>query len=545
MPITPHFHLSQTLTHVGVEIRVPHVRVSVESVEVLVDREKLHFSSPPYLLILQFPAPFAETDASESAKYDPSRDGGVITLDLKKQEPELWPDLDLLGQLMRPKMPSSHKPLRAEVVSEERNEADNQEETIEDPLPPNVLDEDKPHYGFLNQSVGVFTDLVREGLAAEMLQLPNPDETDSNDRRKLRLEAEEETFDADRYLGDVDIEDDYIYQCAMAMEPHWALSVDLLTQQMATMTTTEQHPMYFTEEESAKLASIAYPILPAGIDDQQQRSLLLGLLDILFAYVYDHLLTDGDPSIESSWTVSSLSCTLSWLESFGSTDGLHDVIGFSSRRSLIYPYIRNYDFALYCWNQVAAIIRNGRRCVIRCLLHTRAILDKSEFHYMGNRFYIDPYLGWIQSRLSDETLIVFSKELLEIPKKTCWISKEMLGLKLVDLEQLLCQDEGGGEESGDEDDGSDDNDDDDDSDDDGADSDDGDDDGDDDEANKKALIVTRDSLYTGHMAVSSALLDSEIGSPGGMLQIGDEGRNSAIETPEPPTVPVKSLIQEL
>ena len=344
MPITPHFHLSQTFTHVGLEIRVPHVRVTVDSVEVLVEDDTLHFSSPPYLLILTFPAPLAETDCSETAKYDPSRDGGMISIELKKKQPELWPDLDLLGRLMRPKGPPmvvpGSKPLSVQVLSDERFAGLEEDDDDNHPLPPNVLEENKPHYGFLNQFVGIFTDIVREGLASEMLQLPNPDGTDASDRRKLRLMAEEAAFDADRYLGDLQIEDDYIYQSAMSMEPHWALSVESLARELSSMTNLEQQPPYFTEEESAKLASISYPILASRIDEQQQQSLLLGLLDILFAYVYDHLTTDGDPSIESSWTLCTLSCTLSWLESFDQTDVLRDVIRFSSRRSLIYPYIR-------------------------------------------------------------------------------------------------------------------------------------------------------------------------------------------------------------
>ena len=315
MPITPQFNLSQTLSHVSIEIRVPHVRVSIDSVEVLVEGDTFHFSSPPYLLVLNFPAQFAETDSSESAKYDPSRDGGMIFLDLKKQEPELWADLDLLGKLMRPKGPSLG-PLRAQVLSEERFDGV-VDDADEEPYSSNVLDEDKPHYGFLNQSVGIFTDLVRDGLAAEMLQLPNPDETDADERRTLRLQAEDEAFDADRYLGDIDIDDDYIYQSAMAMKPHWDVSVESLTNDLSSLSTSDHHAAYFSDEEKSSLASIAYPILPPTVDEQHERSLLLGLLDLLFAYVYDHLLTDGDPSIESSWTVCTLSCALSWLESFG------------------------------------------------------------------------------------------------------------------------------------------------------------------------------------------------------------------------------------
>jgi protein SHQ1 len=534
MPITPRFQISQTLTHVSIEIRVPHVRVSVNSVEVVVDGPSLHFSSPPYLLILNFPAPFTDTDASDSAKYDPSREGGMVTLELRKEEPDLWQDLDLLGQLMRTK-PNTGM-LRAEIVSEERmeggehdDEPTNDDDTL---LASDMLNIDRPRYGFMNQFEGVFTDLVREGLATEMLQLPQPDATEVNDRRKLRLAAEEETFDPDRYLGDLDIEEDYIYQCAMGMEPHWAASVDSLTEQMASLKTTDATKGYFTDDENSKLAAISYPILPSVIDRQHQRSLLLGLLDILFAYVYDHLITDSDPTIESSWTVCNLSCTLSWLEHFHSTDKLEDVIRFSVRRSLMYPYLRNTDFAMHCWNQVASIVKSGRRCIIRCLLQVRAILDKSEAHYLGNRLYIDPYLGWIQSRLKDDIMSEFSKDLAVIRKKQgCWIEKKALGLELIELEQF--EDESGSEEESDDD----------------SDSDAEDCNAEDAEGvAKESSGNGNDTMTTEDIApasVSSALLDSEIGNLG-MLRISDdEAKESVKAILESPKQPGKSLIQEL
>lgn len=46
----------------------------------------------------------------------------------------------------------------------------------------------------------------------------------------------------------------------------------------------------------------------------EERRVLLGLADILFAYAYDHRTTTGDASVESAWTVAVLSPLLSWLE---------------------------------------------------------------------------------------------------------------------------------------------------------------------------------------------------------------------------------------
>ncbi len=266
----------------------------------------------------------------------------------------------------------------------------------------------------------------------------------------MRLLAEAEKFDEDRYLGDLDIEDDYIYQTAMNMVPHWkdeaSSSVDTITKQLADLTTDEQDNVhsagsYFTPHEAAQLASIPYPLLPNSISVKQEESLFLGMLDILFAYVYDHLVTEGDPTIESSWTICSLSSTLSWLEAFDSAqDTLELVMRHSIRRALIYPYLRNYELALYCWKQVLCILQNGRRCVVRSLLHVRSILDKSECHYLGNRLYIDPYLAWIQRRVNVAHLASIADRLnglLQESDRGNALQKDSLDLNLIQLELQL------------------------------------------------------------------------------------------------------------
>lgn len=40
---------------------------------------------------------------------------------------------------------------------------------------------------------------------------------------------------------------------------------------------------------------------------------LLGLIDILFAYAYDFRTNEGESTVESGWTICTLSSTLSYL----------------------------------------------------------------------------------------------------------------------------------------------------------------------------------------------------------------------------------------
>ncbi len=69
----------------------------------------------------------------------------------------------------------------------------------------------------------------------------------------------------------------------------------------------------FTEAEREQMRRLPrVEVLVAGSD--AVRTCLLSLVDLVFAYAYDHRTTLGEPSVESAWTVARLSATLSWLE---------------------------------------------------------------------------------------------------------------------------------------------------------------------------------------------------------------------------------------
>ena len=508
MPITPRFVISQSESHVNIDIRVPHVRVSVDSIHVALsaapsttildnaasllsghqdDNEEdeelhnttalattttVHFSSPPYLLMLNFePHQFHERAAEACATYEPTIEHGMVRLSLQKQVPGvMWNNLDLIGRMAQPKKSNHHplssssttttlgtdKPATSQWLKEVTSFQTITNQSVEDD------DEtDKPaissgSYGFLKMFGGIFADLNRDGLAREMLELPwdsnhdqeyrlqSPQIDDHDDdiwgrRRQERWRLEQSKFDKDRWLQDLDIdEDDYVYQCALAMKPHWMKQVDrhgtcsntveklsqgiaslFLEPNIETPTTTGAPPQptntYFTESETLKMHEIPYPILPKNISDASLDCLLLGLWDILFAYVYDHLTTDGERTVESAWTISTLSASLSCLEDYSDVvltqslnghDGEDDkdhghhrvsvAVISSFRRVLVYPYIRNLQFAQYCGSQVVDIFSQGPRCILRCLLQTRTILEESELYYLGNKLFLDPYLAWLQ-----------------------------------------------------------------------------------------------------------------------------------------------------
>lgn len=271
---------------------------------------------------------------------------------------------------------------------------------------------------------------------------------------------ENHKFDSDRYLNDLhaEEEEDMVFDAAMRMVPHWideedALqtnsigSVENITDRMATLSTSSNNinnTVFFTAEESHLLATLPpqHKNIPTHLTAEQRCSAFLTLIDILFAYAYDHRTTDGDPTVESSWTVMILTSSLSWLDNFNPPyDSIIDVIRWNIRRSLIYPYLRVFTLSRKVVDDVCRIIMGGRRRILRCLLQVHRIMERSECHYLFNKLYIDPLIGWIQ-QCEESEVFEFGNELsmianhgTSIDSDASLFGKKYLGLGLDELEQ--------------------------------------------------------------------------------------------------------------
>ena len=451
MPITPHFKLSQSSTQLVVTIRIPHIRVSASTIEVVVDGTEFHFFSSPYLLHLSFPHNLlddAETCREAKATYDPSDKNGTLTVTIWKEEEGIWDNLDLLSNLVNRSdgaLSLKEQESKISVLSSTEHEInhdacdDDTEETFKGKYLMTCL---RPTYGFLNSFHSVLTDYCRGGLSHDMLEIPEPDEIPNEDRRDLRIRTENQKFDPDRYLGDLfltnspeDDDTDMIFAEASQMVPHW--------QKSHIETSNDNVASFFSNEESIRLVEIkaALPNIES-INSEQTKSLFLSLVDILYAYAYDHRTTSGDPTCESSWTITMLSPTLSWFESYTPPyDDVAQVVRWSIRRAIIYPYLRNFHFVSEILvKDVGDIINAGRRVIIRCLLHIQKILDSSEFHYLFNKLYINPYICWLQ-KISDDAINQFSKEFNQMIGLERVFSKHTFGLELDVIEQCALAEE--------------------------------------------------------------------------------------------------------
>lgn len=120
------------------------------------------------------------------------------------------------------------------------------------------------------------------------------------------------------------------------------------------------------------------------LDQREEHSACLSLIDILFAYAYNVRTTLGENTVESAWTVNKLSATLSWLQvpscealvrysvckihidcisvsSFQNLSTLKEATSVPIRRSLCYPLYRHWDLSMKVLNDVKDILKLGNK----------------------------------------------------------------------------------------------------------------------------------------------------------------------------------------
>jgi protein SHQ1 len=444
MPLVPRFELSQTSSEVTVLVFVATIRL--DSIEVLLDEESvLHFHAHPYSLTLNFAPHEFESDAEGivSAQYDPSKQTIRIPL-IKANKGVTWPNLEMTARLLRPKeIPKQW----LHAVSSSTNSTPEVEDEQMD-----TVNLSKFGYGFGNLFQNIFTDYCRSGVAQEMLSLPDPENTEPSKRRSLRVDQELEDFDPDRY--DYSIEDDYLYPLVMDFVPFWKKrpkSADQ-TKDCDSLVESFQDQLSlspFTSDEQLLLSTIPYPLIPKPMleDGDHQDRLWCGLLDLLVPYVYDHITSMGEPTVESAWTVTQLSSSLSWLDP---PETPREALVSLTRRMVIYPYWRNVDFCTDVWEHVLFMLEQGAEglhLIVKSLLQLRSILEKSEFYYAGNKLFVDPYLYWVQHQ-NAELLQLASSLRAELNKGTL---RDDVDLKLAVFERLALGEDGSNSETSSED----------------------------------------------------------------------------------------------
>lgn len=400
--LTPAFELSQEDDFLTLSIKARFARVS--ETEIFVDGKSFKFYSKPYFLRLTLPGALVE-DGRETATYDSNK--GVFVIRIPKEIPgEKFDGLDMLTKLMAPSGANSasepsiqtiapqlgvasnrERQAQEEEDDEDSNDADDEvEEEIswEVDQTPCLLDEDQivgpVTYGFAGRRSGVFSRLQEE--LCSIVDVPDPDGMTAKERREGRKQEEEDKFDDEHYLADL-YQDDMI-QPLLDYKPPWQTLLD---------PSSETNLIKFSEAEKDRMLN--FPNKEFLLDKTMEKVAYMGLLDIIFAYAYNHRIMEGENSVESAWTICKLSSTLSWLD----TDSTpRDVLVSSVRRSLCYPLYRHWKLAIATVRDVKTIFHLGRNQILKSLLEVHRLLGADEPHYILNELYITDYCIWLQAQ---------------------------------------------------------------------------------------------------------------------------------------------------
>lgn len=312
---TPQYSLRQTATDILVSIRCPYIRQS--ELEYIIADTTFRFYCNPYFLLLEFNTPIG---TEKSCSY--CVDTGMVEIAIAKHDDAWLPDLDLLTLL---KQPAVNPTLNAnpslnpliEQVEPPKTKDDGLGEQgaplefdwlVEQDIQPENVHSTK--YGFNNLYHGHAADIYM--VANECIEIADIDNLTPSEKRAERIAIENEKFDPDYYIADyLNAED---IQDVLRFKPS--------TYSALKRVQTHKEPEYadpflkFSEYENELMMRLANKECTQVanldlFDHDSLRQAYLGMVDILFAYAFNHRLFMGDNSVESGWTICKLSATLS------------------------------------------------------------------------------------------------------------------------------------------------------------------------------------------------------------------------------------------
>ncbi|RKP13508.1 SHQ1 protein-domain-containing protein [Piptocephalis cylindrospora] len=309
--ITPKFSVDQDQEFVKVEIHAPHIRAT--DVELYIEGDEFKFHLAPYFLRLHLPGRVVEDDRATSS-YDVA--AGIITCKLPKETPgETFEGLDMLTTLLARRVERPQGPL-IEVLEEDGGEDMKHESMDEkgDPafseakefdwqLPQNLPEEPLTEalggvkYGFNRAYSGYFLHW-RERSVDEVCEILDPEITALSDRVEQRETMENGKFDEDYYIADMVNAEDYAH-VLQYRTGWWKALRDIQRKASSALTLSSKD-----QEMMLQLPRKEYLL-----DDE--KTIYLGLVDLLFAYSYDHRVNEGEPTVESAWLISKLSASIS------------------------------------------------------------------------------------------------------------------------------------------------------------------------------------------------------------------------------------------
>lgn len=454
--LTPRFTVRQDDEFVVVEMRVPgHVRLGED--DVWIEGRSFKFHAHPYFLSLELPGEVVQ-DGRERAEFD--RTANRVTVWIPKATSgEHFEGLDMLTRLMTPTMTTTSARQRTrpgiEVIGGTDTPADHAAAAAGVP----ELGIGLARYGF-NAGFSGFFEPLREDLP-EIVDIPQPDTTPAPRRRELREEAEDSLFNAEHYMADL-MQGDEIGK-EIAFEAKWTRELKALRPRVDAVDARseipeERAPADMSSMTPATIVALALPRQTSAASEKEElrraaveltpeqeeelsklprreyliedeEATVCGLVDILFCFAFDHRTTAGESTVESGWTITKLSPTLSWLDT---PTPVVEALAACAHRALAFPLHRHVGLVSRVIEDVAELFLLGRRAVLRSLLEARGILAKHEHRHYLNTLFLDDYCVWVQ-RLTEDRIALVAQEVVLTSKS---FSAEKIRWPLADLDEL-------------------------------------------------------------------------------------------------------------
>ena len=455
--IRPLFNVRQDENFIYIEAKVKYIKIS--EFEYFVEDNNFRFTLKPYYLNINLPGKLNSESQQNNFKYDPENQ--LLQCKIAKNIPgENFKNLEFLSSLQTQKDDKSLSGNKSAITKiEEINSndntlnSDNNSSKIENVQINNckelndylfnVYTEIKNNnnnelenfnYGFNNNFFDVF-DKRKEELI-EICDL-NPKKIPLSKRYLYKLEKENNDFDPERYITDMflddnksDFYDDFFNEIISKNEKD-----KKFIESIKNKNSCEN----YNDIENEILYKISKLNLNSDNNFNKKYNFYLIVIDILFAYIYNCIITEYENSSESGWTINKLSSVLSCLIDYDlnyysqskeiSFNILYETIDnlliSSYRRILIYPLYRNLKIAEKVKKIVIEILSLGRFSILKCLMKVKMIFDRNEPRFLLNVIYMDPLIKWIQIDAEDEMFGFITEKIKEIK-----ITKEQLKLDL-------------------------------------------------------------------------------------------------------------------
>ena len=295
-------------------------------------------------------------------------------------------------------------------------------------------------YGFNNSFFDVFDKRKEELL--EICDL-NPKEVPINKRYLFKLEKENNDFNSEHYITDLFLDDEKSDFYDEFFSKIISENLDKKDKKFLESIKDKKNKDNFDEIENEVLYKISKLNIKESENDNNllkyKFSIYLNVIDILFSFLYNGIVTEYENNSESGWNIDKLSATLSCLMDFDLNyysqsneisfdilnEALENLIISNYRRILIYPLYRNIKLCEKIKFLLIKVLDIGRFGILKCLLKIKNIFDRNEPRFLLNVIYIDPLIKWIQED-ADEKIFEIIKNVINKIK----IKKEQLKLDL-------------------------------------------------------------------------------------------------------------------